>query len=196
MRRAIFLPLLIASCTPAAQAQPPDARPAGRSIVFTVDDLPGRLRTPTLRNFQQVNRRILAALKAAGVPAIGFVNEKPLHVSGERDARVAILRAWLDAGMGLGNHTFRHRSLSRTPLAEYQDDVLRGEVLTRQVLEERKLPLTWFRHPYTHSGHTLEIKNAFERFLGERGYKVAPFTFDHSDWVFSTVYEQARADRD
>ena len=203
MRLAIFPPrlpwaitlLLAAACTPAG-AQPADAAAPTRSIVFTIDDLPGRLRTPTLRNFQEVNRRMLAALKAARVPAIGFVNEKPLHVPGERDARIGLLRAWLDAGMTLGNHTFRHRSLSRTPLAEYQDDVLRGEVLTRQVLEERKQPLTWFRHPYTHSGPTLEIKAAFERFLADRGYKVAPFTFDHSDWVYSTVYEHARADRD
>lgn len=196
-RILVLLSLLAGACVAPAHGQPPAPSPSeARTIVFTVDDLPGRLRNPTLRNFQDVNRRIVAALKSAGVPAIGFVNEKPLHHPGERDARVALLETWLDAGLTLGNHTFRHRSLSRTPLAEYQDDVLKGEILTRQVLEARKLPLTWFRHPYTHSGPTLEIKHAFERFLADRGYKVAPFTFDHSDWIFSTVYEQARADRD
>jgi peptidoglycan/xylan/chitin deacetylase (PgdA/CDA1 family) len=183
---------------PAARAQSPDGGAAApsRKIVITVDDLPGRLRVRSLRNFQEVNRRVVAALKAAKVPAVGFVNEKPLHVTGERDARVALLRTWLDAGLTLGNHTFAHRSLSRTPLADYQDDVLRGEVITRQLMDERKLRLTWFRHPYVHSGPTLPIKQAFERFLTDRGYKVAPFTFDHSDWIHSTVYEQARADGD
>ena len=178
-----------------APAAAPAPAPA-RKIVLTIDDLPGRLRTRSLRNFQDVNRKVVAALKAAGVPAIGFVNEKPFHEPGERDARVAILRGWLDAGFPLGNHTFSHKSLSRTPLDQYQDDVLRGEVITRQLMDERKLPLTWFRHPYTHSGPTLEIRTAFEKFLADRGYKVAPFTFDHGDWVFNTVYEQAVADRD
>jgi peptidoglycan/xylan/chitin deacetylase (PgdA/CDA1 family) len=191
------LAALLAASLAVAPARAQDAAPApSRQIVITVDDLPGRLRVRSLRNFQEVNRRLVAALKKARVPAIGFVNEKPLHVSGERDARVALLRTWLDAGLTLGNHTFAHHSLSRTPLAAYQDDVLRGEVITRQLMDERQLPLTWFRHPYVHSGPTLEIKQGFERFLAERGYKVAPFTFDHSDWIHSTVYEQARADGD
>jgi hypothetical protein len=45
-------------------------------------------------------------------PAIGFVNERGLQVEGERDARVAIVRSWLEAGMTLGNHGFRHQDLS------------------------------------------------------------------------------------
>jgi peptidoglycan/xylan/chitin deacetylase (PgdA/CDA1 family) len=192
--------LMVMAAPPAAGAQDPAAAPepppGTRKIVFTIDDLPGRLRDRTLRNFQQVNRRLVAALVADKVPAIGFVNEKPLHVTGERDARVALLRTWLDAGLTLGNHTFSHRSLSRTPLAVYQDDVLRGEVITRQLLEERKQPLIWFRHPYVHTGPTPEIRQSFEKFLAERGYKVAPYTFDHADWVHTTVYEQARADGD
>jgi peptidoglycan/xylan/chitin deacetylase (PgdA/CDA1 family) len=167
-----------------------------RKIVITVDDIPGRLEKPTLRQFQDINRRIVAALKAEKVPAIGFVNERFLQIDGERDQRVRILRTWVDGGLGLGNHLYRHRSLSRTPLAQYQDDVLRGEVLTRQVLAEKNLPLVYFRHPFLHAGPTKEIKQGFEKFLGERGYKVAPATFDHSDWVFTRVYESARASGD
>ena len=129
------------------------------------------------------------------MPAIGFVNERFLQIDGERDARVRILRTWVDGGLGLGNHLYRHLSLSRTPLAQYQDDVLRGEVLTRQVLAEKNLPLVYFRHPFLHAGPTREIKQGFEKFLAERGYKVAPATFDHSDWVFTRVYESARATR-
>ena len=138
----------------------------------------------------------MANLKAAKVPAIGFVNERFLQVEGERDARIGILRTWLDGGMDLGNHLYRHLSLTRTPLAKYQDDVIRGEVLTRQLLSQRNLPLVWFRHPFIHTGPTPEIKAGFERFLQERGYRVAPATFDHNDWVFTRVYEEARADRD
>ena len=41
------------------------------------DDLPGRLRTPTLKGFQDINRRIVAALKAQKVPA-GCRRQAPL----------------------------------------------------------------------------------------------------------------------
>jgi peptidoglycan/xylan/chitin deacetylase (PgdA/CDA1 family) len=164
-----------------------------KTIAITLDDLPGVPATE-LRAVEEMNRRVLGALKAKQVPAIGFVNEQKLQVEGERDERVVILRAWLEAGMTLGNHTFRHRSLSKTPLAAYEDDVLRGEVITRALMEERKLPLVYFRHPYTHTGPTAEVKQSFERFLTERGYKTAPFTIEHSDWMFAALYDQAGRD--
>ena len=167
-----------------------------RRIAITVDDLPGRLEQPTARALRDINRRMVAALKAKRVPAIGFVNERFLQIDGERDTRAGLLRIWIDGGMALGNHLYRHRSLTSTPLAAYQDDVLRGEVLTRPLLEQRGLPLVYFRHPFLHTGPTVEIKRGFEAFLATRGYKVAPATFDHSDWIFTRVYEHALARKD
>ena len=143
-----------------------------------------------------INRRMVAAFRARKVPAIGFVNERFLQIDGERDARTGLLRIWTASGMSLGNHLYRHRSLTSTPLREYQDDVLRGEVLTRAVLAVDKLPLVYFRHPFLHTGPTLQIKQAFESFLAERGYRVAPATLDHSDWVFTRVYESAIVTKD
>ena len=49
-----------------------------------------------------------------------------------------------------------------------QDAVLKGEVVTRGLLERRGQTLKWFRHPYTHTGTTREIKDAFETFLASR----------------------------
>jgi peptidoglycan/xylan/chitin deacetylase (PgdA/CDA1 family) len=174
-----------------------DETPSGsRQVAVTVDDLPGVVRNATLRDLQKVNEKIVAALKAAGVPAVGFVNEHGLHVAGERDGRAGILETWLAGGMGLGNHTYRHRGMTETPLAEFQDDVLRGEVLTRGLLEARGQKLSWFRHPFGQAGPTEETKQGLERFLKERGYRVAPVTVYHADWVFAAVFEKARADRD
>ena len=186
---------LLSTVVPAAIAQtPPQASAPARTMAITIDDLPGASGggVPlTLRDLRDINRRMLRALRAAKAPAIGFVNENKLHVDGERDARAAILSGWLEAGMALGNHTFRHRGLSKTPLTEYQDDVLRGEVITRALLETRQQPLVWFRHPYTHTGPTAEVKQAFETFLAERGYKVAPFTIENADFAFAALYAQA-----
>jgi peptidoglycan-N-acetylglucosamine deacetylase len=169
-----------------ADAAPPPAR----TVAVTLDDLPG-VGGRSLQDYTEMNRRVLAALRAARAPAIGFVNERSLQVEGERDARVAILRSWLDAGMTLGNHGFAHQDLTKIPLPEYQDDVIRGEVVTRRLLGDRQLPLVYYRHPYTHTGPTAEVKQGFERFLADRRYKVAPFTIEHADWMFAAVYGSA-----
>ena len=72
---------------------------------------------------------------------MGFVNEGKLFVEGETpadaEARIAILKTWVDAGLELGNHTYSHHSLNRTPLEEFEADVVRGEPVTRRLLAGR-----------------------------------------------------------
>jgi peptidoglycan/xylan/chitin deacetylase (PgdA/CDA1 family) len=50
----------------------------------------------------------------------------------------------------------------------------------------------WFRHPYTHTGPTAETKAALSKFLSTRGYRVAPFTIENGDWIFSAAYLKAQ----
>jgi peptidoglycan/xylan/chitin deacetylase (PgdA/CDA1 family) len=82
-----------------------------RVVAITIDDVPGVPTGATLGRLQEINRRVLSTLREENVPAIGFVCERRLHVKDERDARVAILRDWLDSGMTLGNHSFSHKDL-------------------------------------------------------------------------------------
>src|SRR3954451_23269875 len=185
------LPLVLLLALPA----PVRAEPV-RRIAITLDDLPGIVHPGGVPALVDVNTRVLAALAGAHVPAIGFVNEERIQVDGERDARAGILRQWLDAGMGLGDHTFFHRDLRRRPRAESQDDVIRGEVVTRALVEARHGKLVYFRHPFTHTGPTPEIRQAFERFLADRGYRVAPFTIEYADFAFAAVYDDALARSD
>jgi peptidoglycan/xylan/chitin deacetylase (PgdA/CDA1 family) len=90
---------------------------ATRSVAFTFDDLPAtRLRT--LPDAQLMTARLLALLRAHQIPAIGFVNEGKLYAApGEEEARAALLEAWLDAGLELGNHTYSHLRLYDVSLA-------------------------------------------------------------------------------
>ncbi len=143
------------------------AEPAARKVAVTIDDLPvvGEV---VLERAGEVTDDLLAVLKDHRVPAIGFVSEHRIFVRGEVDERIALLDQWLDAGMKLGNHTYSHVSLYKTALAEYQDEVIRGEVVTRRLMEERNLELTYFRPPFTNTGPTAEIKAAFENFLRKR----------------------------
>ena len=173
--------------------------PPQRQVVITIDDVPlggDRWSGNDLELVREVNSRLLKTLTEHQVPAIGFVNESKLWVPGEVDARIAVLNEWLDAGMALGNHTFSHLSLQRTPLDRYQDNVIQGEVVTRRLLKARGTEPRYFRHPYTSTGPTAEIKAAFEAYLAERGYKVAPITVDHADYMFNAIYVRARQSGD
>lgn len=161
-----------------------------RTIAITIDDLPAPEKVNDLQHVRAINRDLLKTLAAERVPAIGFVNEEKLLREGEVDERIAIMREWLAAGMELGNHTYSHKGLTGTPLPQWEDDVIKGEAITRKMLQAEKKTLRYFRHPFTQRGATEDVRSAAAEFLKSRGYLEAPFTVEHSDWVFARVYLQ------
>jgi|GEM_PF-189148 len=164
-----------------------------RRVAVTFDDLPftGDGGKTTLSELREFTSKLLGALASNKIPAIGFVNERKLEREGEREARLAVLRMWTDAGFELGNHTYSHASLYRTPLARFQRQVIDGEPVTRSLLAARGMKLRYFRHPYLNTGPDLKTKEAFEQFLAGRGYRVAPVTIDNAEWIFAAAYAQA-----
>lgn len=193
MRRAIPLLLLALFVPLAIRCDDPV-----RTLAITIDDVPyasaeGAADAGSLADVRRVNEAVLAALARHKAPAVGFVNESRLQVQGERDERVAILRRWAEAGMILGNHTYSHLRLQDTPLASYQDDIVRGDVVTRPLMEGKPL---FFRYPFNSTGATKEAKEAVQAFLSARGYRVAPFTVEHADYAFNKVWVRARRSGD
>jgi peptidoglycan/xylan/chitin deacetylase (PgdA/CDA1 family) len=181
--------LALAVALPAAGAE--------RSVAVTFDDLPGAsLAGSDVATLRASTTRLLAGLAAHRIPVIGFVNEGKLVVAGETpaqaEARIAVLRMWLDAGHELGNHTYSHRSLNRVPLDEFEADIVRGEPVTRGLLQAKGRVLGYFRHPFLHVGLELDQRRALEAFLKGRGYSVAPVTIDNDEWIFAALYADAR----
>ncbi|MCA1566429.1 MAG: polysaccharide deacetylase family protein [Acidobacteria bacterium] len=171
-----------------------------RQVAVTFDDLPftGDGGKTTLGELREFTSKLLKTFAAHKIPAIGFVNEGKLRRAGEREARVAVLKMWTDAGYELGNHTYTHASFYRTPLAAFQQQVIDGEPVTRSLLAARGMKLRYFRHPFLNTGPDLQTKEAFEKFLAARGYRVAPVTIDNAEWIFAQAYAQAsqRGDRE
>jgi peptidoglycan/xylan/chitin deacetylase (PgdA/CDA1 family) len=192
MRCAI--PLLLALLVPlSVRCDSP-----GRTLAITIDDLPyasveGVADAGSLADVQRVNEAILAALARHKAPAVGFVNESRLQVAGERDERVAVLQRWVEAGMVLGNHTYSHLRFQDTPLEQYEDDVVRGDVVTRRLMEGKPL---FFRYPFNSTGPSKETKEALQAFLAARGYRIAPFTVEHADYAFDKHWVRARRSGD
>lgn len=169
-----------------APAQPPVAV---RRVAITIDDGPV-VNGDRLEDFQRISSGLIGSLSAEQVPATIFINERQLNVPGERDARAAVLDQWLDAGFELGNHTYAHRGANNVPLWQFQDDVVKGEVVTRPLLERRGQALVWFRYPFLHSGTSAEVHQAIVEFLARRDYRVAPVTVDYADYTFAGAYSR------
>ncbi|MBA3564209.1 MAG: polysaccharide deacetylase family protein [Gammaproteobacteria bacterium] len=89
-----------------------------------------------------------------------------------------MLHQWSDAGVILGNHTFSHADLNNVSVTEFKKEIVKGEVVTRRLMQPRELYQLHFRYPYTHTGDSEAKKSEIERFLIRRGYKVTPHTID------------------
>lgn len=68
--------------------------------------------------------------------------------------------------------------------------------MTRQLMRSRQPYQLYFRHPMTHTGDTQEKKEAIEKFLAARGYKVTPHTIENSDFIFNIPYANALQNND
>lgn len=165
-----------------------------REVAITIDDLP--LNGPQFepQRLRVMTSNFLAAIKKHQIPTVGFVNESLLYRTGETDARIAILRMWIEGGVELGNHMFSHLGFSNAPLADYEDDFVRGDAVTRLLMKPNKP--RYFRHPFLQMGKTAEDEKAFEEFIAARGYKAAPVTVDILDWLIAAAFSKARMQND
>jgi peptidoglycan/xylan/chitin deacetylase (PgdA/CDA1 family) len=145
-------------------------------VAVTFDDLPAN---------PAIAARLLQSIVRAKVPAIGFVNENKLTTQ----AHIDVLRDWHAARLDLGNHTYSHRDLHVIGANEFTRDIVRGEEITSAILGSRP---KWFRHPFLHTGKTLEAKQEVDEFLAQRGYRIAPVTLDNSEWIFAKAYDVAK----
>jgi peptidoglycan/xylan/chitin deacetylase (PgdA/CDA1 family) len=188
LRRAVLVIVIVS----VFQAIGRPMQPA-RRVAITIDDGPVVGEMGDLARFQHISSSLIGSLTAEKVPATIFINERQLNVPGQRDARVAVLEQWLDAGFDLANHTYSHPSLNKVPLWQFGDDVVKGEVIMRPLVDRRGRRLEWFRYPFLHSGMTEEVHQGIMDFLALRGYRVAPVTVDYADYTFAGVYRSQSA---
>jgi len=171
---------------------------SARTMAVTIDDLPWNHQGEGA-SFLDAARRgtdaMLSALRVHRVPTVSVVNEDKLQAppSNEHAARVALLKQWVDAGHVLGNHGYSHRDANALTADAYLADIAKGDAITRELMRPHQPYTLFFRHPYTHTGDTLEKRDAITRGLTERGYTVMPHTIENADWLFNVPYVKADA---
>jgi len=168
-----------------------------RTVAITIDDLPF-WGGGTLSEQQIGTKKMLKALAADSVQAAVFVIGKRVDVVGEKAARMNMIRAWRDAGHSLHNHSYSHRPYSVTDATEYLADVQKGEAIVAPLRAERPTAATppYFRAPYNDLGGSQGKRDSLMALLARDGVRLAPFTVEHSDYMFNTVYSMARYVKD
>jgi peptidoglycan/xylan/chitin deacetylase (PgdA/CDA1 family) len=181
-----------------ALAGPVLAQTPTHTMAVTIDDLPyvRMSDAPYLPSARTATAKILSTLKKHNVPTIGFVNEAQLDYGNDREGRIGLLRDWVNSGMMLGNHTYSHPDFNQLTVAQFEEQIVKGEVVTRQLMQSRRPYQLYFRHPMTHTGDTAEKKEAIDKFLAARGYKITPHTIENSDFIFNVGYAQALEKKD
>jgi peptidoglycan-N-acetylglucosamine deacetylase len=194
-KHAIALSLIVFAAVHTAAAQ--ETQPQ-REICITVDDLPAAsAQSMNGAEIVDMTAQLLATLTAQKIPAVGFVNESKLYIDlNDVQPRIHALSLWTDGGFELGNHTFSHMSLNNNTLAAWEEEVVRGETVTRALLAQHKMKERYFRHPFLDTGLDIETRRQAEMFLSQHGYRVAPVTMDAWDWMFSGPYAYARKNGD
>ncbi|MGA8037186.1 MAG: polysaccharide deacetylase family protein [Candidatus Acidiferrales bacterium] len=169
-----------------------------RQIAITIDDLPAAsAQGMTGAEILAMTTKLLGTLTAQKVPAVGFVNESKLYIHlDDVQPRIKALSLWTDGGFELGNHTYSHMSLNNNTLAAWEEEVVRGETVTRMLLAQHHMKMRYFRHPFLDTGRDIETRRQAEMFLAQRGYRIAPVTMDAWDWMFAGPYAYARKNGD
>lgn len=164
-----------------------------KKVCFTFDDMPvvAYSRADTAFQKKLVDRLILS-LNKNSIPAIGFVNEGKLYDShGKVQFQVDLLIRWAASGLDLGNHTYSHPDYNSTSFKQYTGNILKGEIVTKEILRESGRQLKYFRHPFLHVGNTKEKADSLSSFLAGHGYAEAPVTIDNEEYLFAFAYNKA-----
>jgi peptidoglycan/xylan/chitin deacetylase (PgdA/CDA1 family) len=177
--------VLLAGC-----ATGPVSTAAQPEIAITIDDLPVHAPYPPGVTPLEVNRQMIAALQAAHVPATAFVNAVNVTDSGTMEA----LRDWRSAEFVLGNHTWSHPHLSQLTIAQFDEELSKGEPLLGKL--GAGTDWRWFRYPFLDEGKDEAQRIAARQVLAKHGYRVAAVTMSFSDWAFTGAYARCMAAHD
>ncbi len=153
-------------------------------VAITIDDVP---------NVKVVdksgNSELLKALDKLNLPVTIFINEGNIYKKGNPSINFAILNNWIKREYVIpGNHTFSHLRCSATDSEKFRKDVVRGAAVTDELCRIYNKKNRYFRFPYNDLGKDEEHQKDIEAFLNRKGYMVAPFTIESSDWMFSYLY--------
>jgi peptidoglycan/xylan/chitin deacetylase (PgdA/CDA1 family) len=170
---------------PAHAAKPPE-------LAITFDDLPAHSALPDGETRVDIARRIIAALKAAGVANVyGFINAVQIE---REPASEPVLKMWRDAGFPLGNHTWSHLNLDTATADAFNSEVAQNEPVLRKLAGNTDWH--WLRYPNLVEGSDPAKRLAVRHYLAAHGYRIAGVTMSFGDYAFNEPFARCVARKD
>jgi peptidoglycan/xylan/chitin deacetylase (PgdA/CDA1 family) len=164
-----------------------------KQVCFSIDDLPVVSYGMNDTSFQkEITAKLIASFTRNHIPAIGFViAKKLLNDTLKSPFQISLVERWIDCGFDIGNHTYSHPDYNSVSLKDYTNDLLKGEVIIKELLNRKGRHLKYFRHPYLHLGNTKLKADSLSDFLAQQGSTIAPVTIDTDDYLFALAYKRA-----
>jgi peptidoglycan/xylan/chitin deacetylase (PgdA/CDA1 family) len=173
-----------------------------KQVAITIDDLPyqwydgtHKLTRDDVKEAEQVNQKILAALARHKAPVTGFVNQLKVEQLGAEQG-TAMLNPWTSGSFDLGNHLYAHKDADDLSVEQLEDEIVRGEATIVPLMNAAGKKPEFLRFPYNHTGETKGKHDAVAAFIAKRGYRLAPCTIDNTDWEFTWAYNKMLAKYD
>jgi len=166
-----------------------DGQLAARELAVSIDDLPlvHQSKHPKEKEIKIFNK-FLELLAKYNIKATGFVVgnklSKPYHHT--------LLDRFVSAGHTIGNHTYSHPDLNRTPIDAYIENIQHCNQLISKWINGPK----YFRYPLLHRGDSPEKRDAVHQFLIKNNYTIAPVTIDNDDYLYDEMIEKAEQSGD
>lgn len=155
-------------------------------VAITIDDV------PNVKKFWRdgFKTKLLDKLDILNIPVTIFINEGMIYKTKSIAENFNLLNQWVKKDYTtLGNHTFAHSRYSDAGYENFTKDILKGEVITKEISNLYQKPLKYFRFPYNDLGKDSLQKHEIEIFLDSNRYTIAPFTIESSDWIYNYLYE-------
>lgn len=191
MADAVPLSLLSARVVDKGKVAAAPASPAPM-IAFTFDDLTAHAPLPAGYTRVGIAEQIIAALKAGGAPAMGFINGVQLT---NEPASAPVLDKWRAAGLTLGNHGWSHANLNDLTDQQFLAELEKNEPILKA--RAGTTDWRWFRYPFlSEASADPERRARIRKLLAGKGYKVAAVTMDFSDWAYNNAYARCVAKGD
>ncbi|MDJ0646630.1 MAG: polysaccharide deacetylase family protein [Flavobacteriaceae bacterium] len=156
-----------------------------KKVAITIDDVPNTIRT------KYYNKPILSEkIDSLKIPVTIFINEGLLYQTNIFSKNLELLENWAQKKyVSLGNHSFHHSRYSTIKIDSFKTDILKGAEISGRLAKKYKKAYDYFRFPFNDLGKDSVQQVQIKQFLDLKGYQIAPFTIESSDWMFNCIYE-------